>query len=127
MSAGTSAVGAISSYHGERARQFYGGLASRAPEDRADYDARWNRAPPRASQFISERRRSSRNQAGGEGGGLTKTLVETLETTKAVWWCAACEAAVEITSEKNQVVCPTCRARHLEAPRRPREGLLPAR
>jgi DNA-directed RNA polymerase subunit RPC12/RpoP len=71
--------------------------------------------PPAQSHFLQQRLFA------------THAAVDSLEKIKSVWHCKECDADVEITNEKNQIECASCRSKHLEAPRRPRRGLVLAR
>ena len=127
----TTSVG--SSIHPSRAHHFYGGLTfagnssaslpslyssanGRHGKHGAQHDAR------RESRFSQQRRGKKRTSA-----LCIESVVDSLESVKSEWRCVYCNLAVEIDNKTNQVQCPQCHSKHLEAPRRPTQGLLPAR
>lgn len=118
-----------------RAHQFYGGLTFKTDDSRIERNQNWLLArqydkdygrdgrskPP--SKFVRDRRRRENH------GSLScvENVVEKVESVKGEWRCVYCNITVEIDNRLNQVCCPQCQARHLEAPRRPVQGLLQAR
>ena len=118
-----------------RARQFYGGFTFKTGASQTKRGAdfliahQYNKDTKRSvdkqhrqSKFSQERRAIKHKDF-----SCFENVVESLETVKAVWRCVYCELDVEINNKTNQVRCPQCQAKHLEAPRRPTQGLLPAR
>lgn len=115
-----------------RAHQFYGGLTFKTDASQTkrgffiahqpDKDTRRSVDKERRSKFSRERRAIKHKDF-----SCFENVVESLETVKGVWRCVYCHLDVEIDNRTNQVQCPQCQAKHLEAPRRPTQGLLPAR
>ena len=122
-----------------RAHQFYGAIAfghthSQELDSLYNLAHEWDkskalnkqdieRTKKRRSKFSQERNRGVKRKA----FSCFESVVESLENVKSKWRCVYCNIVVEINNKTNQVKCPQCQAKHLEAPRRPTEGLLPAR
>lgn len=120
------------SIHPSRAHQFYGGLTFKtdASQIKSGVDFliahQYTKDTKRSvdeerkqSKFSRERRRKRKP--------CFESVVDSLESVKSEWHCVYCSLAVEIDNKTNQVQCPKCHSKHLEAPRRPTQGLLAAR
>ena len=118
-----------------RARQFYGGITFTPDASQTkrgvdflivhqyNKDAKRSVGKERRQSKFSRERRAIKHK----DFSCFENVVESLETVKGVWRCVYCHLDVEIDNKTNQVRCPQCQAKHLEAPRRPTQGLLPAR
>lgn len=115
------------SIHPSRAHQFYGGLTFASGSSSASLPSLHSGAGDRRNAAGGARRESKFLQEKRRTKPCFESVVDSLESVKGEWRCVYCSLAVEIDNKTNQVRCPQCQAKHLEAPRRPTRGLLPAR
>lgn len=118
-----------------RAHQFYGGIAFGNDASEFHLAQNWlvsrqqskggrgrlRGHPP--SKFVEEKRRKLNHGA----FSCFESVVEKVESVIGDWHCVYCDLIVQIDNRLNQVCCPQCQARHLEAPRRPVQGVVRAR
>ena len=117
-------------------QQFYGGIAlsigqggnlifgrrSAASAEALSSAYSWGKEQ-RTSKFLQERQRGVKRKAFSS----VDSIVDTAELVEGTWHCTYCNIEVVINNRTNWVKCPQCQSKHLEAPRRPTEGLLLAR
>ena len=87
------------------------------------YDHRWHKQQRQSNSLFARQRRGEKRKAYNS----VDSVVDAVESVTAAWWCQYCNLEVVIDNKVNQVKCPQCLARHLEAPRRPTQGWMSAR
>lgn len=75
------------------------------------YNHRWHKQQRQSNSHFARQRRGEKRKAQNS----LDSLVDAVESVTATWWCQYCDLEVVIDNRMNQVKCPQCLARHLEA------------